>query len=192
MTMNEDRDDIDSAIDRAIRETMSVDTDAAFRVRVMERLEIRDGRTAGWPRAAVAFGLTAAVLAAIIFVQTREPGRPDPASAPPVAAAPAGAAGKSGAIPADQRPGQVSASLPAPRPTDGRPAGPRGAGRTISATMAPDPESSVEIAPLARLEPIEVIPLEQSTIAPAAIEIAALTPITEVQVAPLSPPSERD
>jgi hypothetical protein len=190
--MNEDRSDIDSAIDRVIRETMSVDTDAAFRVRVMERLETPDERMTGWPRAAAAFGLVAVVLAAIILVQTREPRPPDPVAAPVVASSPSNAGGGSGAIPADQGSSQVSASLPPARSADRRPATPRGTDRTITATMAPDPESSVEIAPMARLEPIEVIPLEQSAIAPAAIDIAALTPITEVQVARLSPPSERD
>jgi hypothetical protein len=59
----------------------------------------------------------------------------------------------------------------------------------LTATVA-DQEPAIDA--LGRIEPIAVAPLDRSPIAPAPIVVAPLTPISEVQIAPLFPPSGRD
>src|SRR5262245_57000231 len=63
-------EDLDRAIDRAVREVMNVDTDGAFRARVMARLEPRS-RVFSWPRLTLATAAGAALVLA--FVMTRPP-----------------------------------------------------------------------------------------------------------------------
>lgn len=178
--------EIDTAIDRAVRDLMNVDADAAFRARVTARLEPA-GRT--WvPRLVTAVVTAAAIVAALIWL------RPSPVNAPESTAALRG-----------PRPAPV-VSPPAPRsglpqPPVRRVEGP--AARTIAPAASPRDippgiivATAVEtpsgaIAPLETLEAIEVAPIAQTGIAAADIVVAELLPIAEVQVSQLEPRAAR-
>jgi hypothetical protein len=185
---------VDDAIDRAVREMMSVDAAPAFRARTLARLEHPGSRTIAWRRVAFAGASTMAVLLAA-FIVTRPPappgvetpGRPSPSSRPPSPAQQTAAPSTNDVH---------EAAVRGPRHDDARrvfarndvtrevPVG------SVVAAMAEADEASA-IAPL-DIEPVSVAPLESASIAPAAIAIVPLTPITEVQIAPLDPRVERD
>lgn len=185
---------LDDAIDRAVREMMNVDAGPAFRARVLARLDRPAPRRLTWPRLAVVGAAAAALVLAIVLTRTSDTRDPTPVAVgqPPQAPAPT-VARKSEPAP-----------LPAPEPaerTTHRSVAPPGRGvpnithyvpqGALTATVA-DEESAMPIDALDRIEPIAVAPLDRSPIAPAPIVIAPLTPISEVQIAPLSPPSARD
>ena len=179
--------EIDTAIDRAVRDLMNVDTDAAFRARVTARLQ-RPARRLLLPRVAAAALTVAAVAAAVIWMR---PSAPDaPASAPkteargPVAVAPpqtdTAGSNRGAVLP-------TTAALPPSRARTAAAAIPRGA---VVAAVADAPAST--IAPLTSLDPIDVEPISQVSIAPSEIAVAPLTPISEMQISPLDPLTARD
>jgi hypothetical protein len=179
--------DIDTAIDRAVRELMDVDTDAAFRARVTARLH-RPARRLLLPRLAAAALTVAAMAAAVIWMRPSAPGTP--ASAPmtdtrgPVAVAPP----RTETVGSDR--GAVLPTTAALSPTrsvrTAAEAIPRGA---VVATVA---DAAVSALPgLTAIDPIEVEPISQTSIVPSAIVVAPLTPISEMQISPLEPPTAR-
>jgi hypothetical protein len=179
--------EIDTAIDRAVRDLMNVDTDAAFRARVTARLQ-RPARRLLLPRLAAAALTVAAVAAAVIWMRPSAPGAP--ASAPkteargPVAVAPpqteTARSNRGAVLP-------TTAALSPARARTAAEAIPRGA---LVATVADAPAST--IAPLTSLDPIDVEPIAQVSIAPPEIVVAPLTPISEMQISPLDPLTARD
>ena len=66
--------EIDTAIDRAVRDFMDVDTDAAFRARVTARLQ-RPAHRAWTPRLAVAAVATVAIAVALLWFRTPPPAK---------------------------------------------------------------------------------------------------------------------
>ncbi|MGH9373183.1 MAG: hypothetical protein ACRD15_16805 [Vicinamibacterales bacterium] len=183
------------AIDRAVRDLMMVEADPAFRARVFARLERPGAGLLTWPRLAVAAGVAALVLAVVVGRNPtsgeRESAghRPDPV----VTTTPARVPG--GAVQMPQEPSsgpKASGRAPISPGSMRRRAPDRAEVRAVVASVAADRGPTIDIAPLAHLEPIEVIPMEQSPIAPAEIVIVPLAPITEVAITPLSPPVQRD
>jgi hypothetical protein len=187
---------LDDEIDRAVSDMMAVDADPAFRSRVLERLDRSKPRRHGMPLLAVT--TAAAVVVVVAVMMTRTPGpspitqqaeRTAPAVAPPVADVVPGP-GAPNAKPA-ARPTDVGVGSPRTRSTRRTASVPQIAQGMISAAVAVQ-EPTVEITPLAAIDPIAVAGLEPSRIATQDIVVAPLEPIAEVQVAPLAPRSERD
>jgi hypothetical protein len=177
--------EIDTAIDRAVRDLMTVDADAAFRARVTARLE----RRAQWTWTARL--MTAAALAAVL-VATLVWLRPSPNDAPapaivqehgPRPPAPSPAA-DTGAL----RPRATQSAKPAVQ-RDPLRAGvraiPRGA---VVAAVAEEPSA---VPPLTALDTIDVEPISQTPIATARIVVVPLSTIPDLQVSLLELPTAR-
>jgi hypothetical protein len=165
----------DDAIDRAVRDMMSVDAHAAFRGRVLARLGEARRPWLPWPRLAVVGAAVVAVLLAV-FVVRRPPAAPPQQvsnTRPPeiTTASPAQHRIDTAAPPSVHTIG-VAKSTPDAR--DRSPA--RGMGRIEAADVD-------EVPPMA---PLAVAELESKPIEPAAIEIAPLDPIAEVHITPLA------
>lgn len=185
---------LDDAIDRAVREMMNVDAGPAFRARVLARLDRPAPRRLTWPRLAAIGAAAAALVLAVVLTRTSDPGEPAPVTltqAPPAAPSLA-LKPESTTLPAPELPADGPKRPSVPRPgrmvTNITQYVPQGA---LTATVA-DEESAMPIDALDRIEPIAVAPLDRSPIAPAPIVVAPLTPISEVQIAPLFPPSGRN
>lgn len=179
--------EIDTAIDRAVRDLMNVDTDAAFRARVTARLQ-RPARRLLLPRLAAAALTVAAVAAAVIWMRPSAPGAP--VSAPKTEARGPVAVAPPQTEPARSNRGAVLPTTAALSPARARTAAeaiPRGA---VVATVADAPAST--IAPLTSLDPIDVEPISQVSIAPSEIVVAPLAPISEMQISPLDPLTARE
>ena len=178
--------EIDTAIDRAVRDLMDVDTDPAFRARVTARLQ-RPVRRTWMPRLAVGALATAAMVAALFWLRT-----------PPRETRTEGTAATAERATAPQTPPVVDpirkATVPAPMarpatlpPRAPEPSIPRG---TVVAAVAEMPFTS--IAPLTAIEPISVDPIVNTPIAPPEIVVPPLPPIAEVEIPPLEPRTARD
>jgi hypothetical protein len=180
--------DLDHAIDRAVREVMSVDTDGTFRARVMARLEPRR-RVFSWPR--LTFATAAGAALVLAFVMTR----PQESNVTPLSTAPASTSASSAPASASQptalhsrdRVDEVAAG---PR-RDAAARNSRGRRPTLAAAVAEAPPP-VDVEQLEHIEPITVEPLPSTSIQPDAIVVAPLAPIVEVQVTPMTPQTERD
>ena len=191
--------DFDKAIDGAVREMLDVEPAAGLRARVVEQLSASGSRlpaasafrlpASGWilaPLAAVAILILALVLPRSTPQGTRE-------------AETTTAAGETPRLPVTAPPPAIDprASVEMPRPV-GEPrtvAARRGpaARRSVTATaLMPDDSPASDIAPLTAINAIAVAPIGERTIAPGEIAVRPLTPITEVQVAPLTPPERRN
>jgi hypothetical protein len=179
--------EIDTAIDRAVRDLMNVDADSAFRARVTARLE-RPARRTWVPRLVTAVVTAAAIIAALIWL------RPSPVNAPESTAAlettrPAPVVSplvrRSGLPqPPVRRVGRPAARTIAPAASPGDiPPG------VIVATAFETPLGA--LAPLRPLEAIEIAPIAQTRIAPADIVVAELSPIAELQIPQLEPRAAR-
>lgn len=180
--------EIDTAIDRAVRDLMDVDTDAAFRARVTARLQRPARRMLLRPVAAAAL-TAAAVAVAVVWMR---PSSPEvPASTPvaaisnPTAAAPPSTVG-AGSDRGSDLPGAALRTEAKPPRTAVGPI-PRGA---VVAAAADAPASTVP--PLTALDPISVEPIAQTSIAPSEIVVAPLSPISDLEISPLEPRSARN
>lgn len=182
--------EIDTAIDRAVRDLMDVDTDAAFRARVTARLQRPARRQLLRPLAAVA--LTATALAVAFVWMRPSSSLPDVRALPPVAklGTPTAAAPSQIASAGSNRP----AALPRLQPTTSarvrRSTAPPIQRGAIVAAVADAPAN--DIAPLTAIDPIDVEPISQTPIAPSEIVVAPLSPISEMQISPLEPRTARD
>jgi hypothetical protein len=197
-------DAVDQAIDRAVRDLMSVDADPSFTGRVLARAGQRTARRWSWGHG---LGLAAAAGAAMVFAMVLW--RPVATEPPPAAmvrdASPLLPPAPS--VPPPTASDQTSAKAPTmpwlpPRPAgrdSTRPAARSAAvpgGAEDASDVAPAPidtaQLRVETPPLARLDPIGIAPLTAAPIATAAIAIVPLEAIPAIGMAPLSPPVERD
>lgn len=177
--------EIDTAIDRAVRDFMDVDTDPAFRARVTARLQ-RPAHRALTPRLTVAAVATVALALALLWLRTTPP-------------APTTQGNVAGAERAISPPPPVAGSNPkarstvrmgGPQPSARRapePSIPRG---TVVAALVEMPFTS--IAPLTAIEPISVEPIANTPITPPEIVVAPLSAIAEVQISPLEPRTARN
>jgi hypothetical protein len=181
--------DLDRSIDEAVRDIMNVDTDAAFRARVLAQLERRP-RFVSWRRATIAAAATAAVVLAIVLTRpsTEAPSLPTNISSSDVASTPPAQRGQVATAPrTGEQPQPLVVEAVRPAETRSRAA----SSRRLVATVA-ETTPGVEIEPLTKIEAIQVAPAEQSSITPSPIVVAPLTPIAAVEIEPLSPQIERD
>ena len=178
--------EMDTAIDRAVRDLLDGDSDAAVRARVTARLR-RPLRRAWAPRLAAGAVAMLAIVVALIWLSPPQP-----------ATRTGGTAGRTEpAVPSQTL--RVADSNPKPAVPPSRtssakstrqmaaPSIPRG---TVVAAVAEMPFTS--IAPLSGIEPISVAPIANTPITPSEIVVAPLSPIEEVQISPLEPRTARD
>jgi len=187
---------LDVAIDRAVREMLDVEQPAGLRGRVLQRIEGADSRsgvasTFRWRFVWIAAPVAAAAILILALLPTRraEPTRPTTVvQVGPVKTPPAGAP----VVEPDPTPPAI---VKAPRlvARSHRPAVATAPDRAIAATtfLAPE-EGTTTIASLEAIDPIQVAPIAEHRTAPAEIVVRPLTEITEVQIAPLSPPERRN
>ena len=178
--------EIDTAIDRAVRDLMSVDTDAAFRARVTARLE-RPERRSGRGSLLTALAMAAALVVGMLWMRST-PAVPKESTPVARVEAPAPSA-QPGTAPTRLRPSPATpAAVSAGRRGDNRhPAVSIPRGVVTASVAAP----TSPIPPLEALEPISIAAIAQRPIAPAAIDVAPLPSIADVQISPLEPPSAR-
>jgi hypothetical protein len=182
--------EIDTAIDRALRDLMDVDTDAAFRARLTARLHRPARRMLLRPVAALAL-TAAAVVVAVVWMR---PSSPDvPASAPvaaitsPAPATPLQTASAGSHRPAPLSSPQLAVAAKVRRAT-ATPSIPRGA--IVAAAVAEIPAGDIDA--LTTIDPIDVEPISQTPIVASKIVVAPLSPISEMQIAPMDPQTARD
>jgi hypothetical protein len=181
--------DLDKAIDRAVREMLDVEPREDLRARVVSHIDGRRVRyqfpVASFQRFAMLVG--AAAVLVLVLVLARHSGAP-PAPPPAVARD----SGRPMVIPAPARspidvpiaPERMAAATSNPGPHR-----PDGVAYAASIDTAP---GGAAIDPLKIIAPIEMAPIGQSSIAPEPIGVHPLERITEMQIAPLSPPDGRD
>jgi hypothetical protein len=190
-------DDLDLAIDRAVREMLDIEPPMALRANVIARIE--NGSpfpvssfqfpVSSWVRVGVV-----AVAAAVVVLAVMLARRSEPTVQPPT-----------GLHAADVRLPFPGSSLPQTRPasqTDQTLAASQQARRAQASTVAAASvaggavagadDTTAGIEPLKTITPIEVAPIGQASIAPEPIAVRPLNPIAEVQIAPLNPPDRRD
>jgi hypothetical protein len=186
--------DFDKAIDGAVREMLDVEPREDLRERVMARLPAPGSRlpASGFrlPAAGVwvpAFAATAALVLLAVFVA--RPSKTVPAQAPVVATAP----GRP--VAPEMLPPAVPAAplQTATRRVGTAPVGTHAASaRTVVAATYRDADPGVAaIEPLSRIAPIAMPPIVHEEIAPADIAVRPLNAISEVQIAPMTPPDRR-
>jgi len=182
--------EMDTAIDRAVRDLMDVDTDAAFRARVTARLH-HPVRRAWAPQLAAGAVAMLAIVVAVIWLRAPQPATRTEGTA----------ARTEPALPSQTlRAGDSNPSQPAVPPSITRsakptrqmvaPSIPRGTVVASVAAVAEMPFTS--IAPLKGIEPISVAPIASTPITQPEIVVAPLSPIEDVQISPLEPRTARD
>jgi hypothetical protein len=184
----------DLAIDRAVREMLDVDPPAGLRARVIARLPVASAfrrkdllrkdlfKRKAWMLVPIA----AALILFILRPWHTSPARPQPA---PVVARTAPIA----TPPVNRQPPSEPMRAAVVRPPSREDqAPPRSRGVTAAAESAAIDASASNIAPLDAISPITVPPVRPSNFAPTQISIAPLSPITEIQIAPLFPPERRN
>jgi hypothetical protein len=183
------RDELDDAIDAAVREIMSGESPAGLRQRVLRRITSPERPAAPVkPRLALAggFALSACLVVAVLMLWSRQPA-PTP-QAPASAAAARQQNGSASTAPAAiARPMTVKPS-PAPRAGIVSRAERRenaGAERMVTATSLVEPDDAVAIAPLETVKTIEATAVDPRPVDIDDIEVAPLR-IEPLRVEPLS------
>jgi hypothetical protein len=188
---------LDHEIDRAVREMLDVEPPAGLRGRVLDRLDALSPnpvasafrRNFWWIAGPIA---AAAILVVAVLVPWRHAAPPIATPAAPSMAnvetphiVPPAVSPKTSELPR-------TVSLPRPSSTPGQPPiARRIEDRMIVAAVAPADDAS-GIDPLSPIVPIAVAASQPRDIAPKQIAISPLAPITELQIAPLSPPDRRN
>ena len=188
---------LDDAIDRAVREMMDVDAPPEFRARVAARIERPASGFPGWLRLAVAGGAAAAVIVAFTLAR-----RPDPASIPAkTATSGAASATVPSAAPSSESSVARGASVAVSTPPARRDTRPRRIDRNVTQQIATgaivaaaveDAMPEAAVTALERIDGIAIAPLAQEPVGPAPLVIAPLTPVTELEIAPLPPQAGRN
>jgi hypothetical protein len=187
------QDRIDLAIDRAVREMLDVEPREDLRDRVIARLPAPNSQLPASGVRLPAFGWTLGSLAAaaiiLLAVFVARHNEPVPAQASVVAAAPERPVAPEGLPPAvPAAPQQAAPRSAVTVPAEAHAA----AARTVGAAAYRDADSAVAaIEPLSRIAPIAMPPIVHEEIAPAEIAVRPLNAISEVQIAPMTPPDRR-
>ena len=189
MPMTDNRRDdshLDAAIDRAVRDLMSVEPRAGLRERVLAELTGEPARAAWWPRLALGSAAVAVVVLVLLMIVNRPPEQPVDrtiAGATPPAAAPGNTsetAKPPGAAPPVHVDGpRAQAATKRPVVEDRLV---QAASIAASEPIAIEPMTAVE--PLAPIDPIRIARLET----PAELDIS-IKPITiaRIEITPLTP-----
>ena len=168
---------IDDAIDRAVRDMMSVDAHRAFKGRVLSRLGEDRRPWLGSLRIAVAAAAVVALMLAMTIIRRVESPAPALVSKAPVQEVTPPAAQPRGGGP-EQSESRVAVTTTSRAPLAGGSSGTRLTRRLEAANADALPD----------IPPLTVAELEPTSIEPAAIAIAPLDPIAEVHIAPLAAP----
>jgi hypothetical protein len=185
------RDDsrLDAAIDRAVRDLMSVEPRAGLRERVLAELTGEPARAVWWPRLALGSAAVAVAVVVLLMIVNRPPARPVDrtiAGATPRAATPANT-GETAKLPGATPP--VHVDVPRAQAATQRPVVEDRQDRLVQAAsiaasepIAIEPMTAVE--PLAPIDPIRIARLET----PAGLDIS-IKPITiaRIEITPLTP-----
>jgi hypothetical protein len=173
---------LDAAIDRAVREMLDVEPPAGLRGRVLDRIENPGSR--GWSWTWIAGPLVAAAMVILLVLAPWRHAAPVVPAAVPVIARVEPAP----AVRAVARPRPPEGAGRAPRsPVRDRRAQPR-----VEAASIAVAEVAEAIEPLSPIAPVSVPVMTQADIKPTEIGVARLTPVVELQIAPLSPPDRRN
>ena len=191
------RTGIDAAIDRAVREIMDVDPDAAFRARVLARLERRPAGWSAWAPGRMAMAGISVVLVLIAGVLLRTPA-PHVAPGPqPIAIKDVPAPGAAASVTPEPSSRAATATAAAVPPAPPRRHEVRAnvtqqlARGLLTATVASEePAEPIDAVP--GIDPLTVEPIAAPSIAATPLTIAPIASITAVQIAPLSPQLQRD
>lgn len=166
----------DAAIDRAVREMLDVEPPADLRARVIDGID-RPYAFRRWiwiaaPLAAGAFLVLAIVLqpAPPRVVAVHQVARVQPLA--------------SRVTTAEQAPEATVARGEAPRSS-------RSSSRRVATSTNTGRTDIVAVAPIDPITPIHIADMRQSDITPHSIAIQPLAPVTEMQIAPLTPPEGR-
>jgi hypothetical protein len=186
---------LDAAIDRAVREMMSVEPRGDFRERVLSKIAGTPARTLLWPRFAI--GAAAAAVAIALMFQVGQRPSDRPVEQTPVATAPPTPPPRTTErpTPVPRRlspqigtPGPVhtgvSAATPGPRVPlgDSRPI----QAASIDAAKPPDAAPAAILARLKPINPIVVSTLDAPRVSATAIDIKPIT-IELIEIVPLTP-----
>ena len=186
---------IDAAIDHAVREILDVEPPAGLRGRVIARIDNPTAVASGFSRkifwvGAPLVGAAIVVLAVLLPREQVQPQAPAPITVATVQPDPTPEA-ESRKPEAGSREPEAGSGKPEAGSRK-REAGNRDDRVITAAAFAPAPADIASgIQPLKAIDPIQITPLMQDSIAPAPIEFRPLSTITEVQIAPLSPPERR-
>ena len=189
------RTGMDAAIDRAVREIMDVDPDAAFRARVLARLERRPAGWSAWAPGRMAMAGISVVLVLIAGVLLRTPA-PHVAPGPqPIAIKDVPAPGAAASVTPEpsSRAATAAAEPPAPpRRHEMRANVTQQLARGLLTATVASEEPAEPIDAVPGIDPLTVEPIAASSIAATPLTIAPIASITAVQIAPLSPQLQRD
>ncbi len=166
---------MDQAIDRTVREMVTVDPPSDITGRVLSRVKPAERPRTSW---IVVGAATAVATAAVILAIVLLPGSQKQSSAPQTPGL------------AEQTPASriVPRTVNAPRTITRESKGvqrPRPA-RVVAATIGDEELPHVDLSPLQPLEPIALAPIEHQPFAPVPLAIKPLTPIAELRVEPLT------
>jgi ADP-ribose pyrophosphatase YjhB (NUDIX family) len=168
--------DIDDAIDRAVREMMNVESSSATRARVLTSFDRPERRMRPWMLAAAAATIALA-LAIVVMRAPRQETSPSVATAPASPVAP---------VSPKQEPRVASNGERVTR-TPRRHSG-RTAARTVGETVAPElPET---IPALAEIDPLVIPPARAPDIEPEEVVVPPLAAIPAIAFEPLPFPLE--
>jgi hypothetical protein len=174
----------DEAIDRAVREMLDVEPPAGLRGRVLDRIENPRSRGWSWTWTWIAGPLVAAAMVILVVMAPWRHAAPVvPAAGPAIARVEPTPAVRAVAGP---RPPKAAERAPRSSVRDGR-AQPR-----VEAASIAVAEAAGAIEPLSPIAPVSVPVMTQADIRQTEIGVARLTPVVELQIAPLSPPDRRN
>ena len=196
---------LEVAIDRAVREMLDVEPPAGLRGRVLDRIDFSTNSVASafrrkdnfkrkiaWIAAPLA---AAAVIILAVLAPWRQTAPAVVTSAPPSIAKvqPPPVVPPSASPKTAESPRTSSMPLPyATPPAERRPSPRVVEDLIVVAAVAADDGAGTVIDPLAPIAPIVVAGTHPEDIAPKEIAISPMTPIAELQIAPLSPPERRN
>src|SRR3954465_11085386 len=201
MTMSDAR--FDRAIDEAVREMLDVEQPAGFRARVLRRIEARSlppegGSYKRFLWAALPIAAAAILILAVLLPRTAEQPQqaPPPATTtvrvePPPAATTLPTSPRVTPRTTTPQPAMVGAPGVAARRVPRSTVRPR-EGMVAAALFDTADHATTDIAPLKTITPIQVAPVSDHTVAPVEIAVRPLNPITDVAIAPLTPPERRN
>src|SRR5262245_3404152 len=151
--MNKDRDSVDAAIDRAVRDMLAVEPRPGMRQRVLARINEPQRRPALWPMLAGATALAAIVTIALLNRSQQSAIVAPPVAPPVVVATREPAAEPKPAIPVAP-PTATPAAPPRPPRASARPAPER---RMVQATVYTAPAEPFDVVPeITEMNPIRV------------------------------------
>lgn len=175
---------INQAIDRAVREIVDVEPPSDLRARVFARIEQPPAPGVRWARIVAPLAAAALVVfSLVLWLPSRHASQVESARNEPVHVPLSGNAGHV-AVPAPERP-----RLNVARPEPARVA--RAERVPLPAATANEARAGSEVAPLDPIAPIRIAAVAPTDITPEAISIEPLAPIAQVQIAPLTPPDGR-